>query len=65
MKKIPEGTAPCRICGEETDYLGDKLCDNCWEVMHRFDWFIRSKKAKEWIFNKMKGWKNIENEKSQ
>jgi hypothetical protein len=39
-------TIPCKICGVATEMMGTKLCDNCWEVLHRIrempvEWVVR------------------------
>lgn len=28
-------TIPCRLCGDPTDFLGTKLCGDCWELETR------------------------------
>lgn len=28
-------TVPCRLCDDETDMTGTKLCDRCWELERR------------------------------
>jgi ribosomal protein L37E len=46
-------TVPCKRCGEPTSYLGTKLCNNCWEVEHRLDLYLRSEKAQQYIHSKL------------
>ncbi len=30
-------TVACRICGDDTTFIGTKLCNGCWEVDSRID----------------------------
>ncbi len=40
---------PCKICGEPTPNIGDKLCDGCWEVEHRLNDFIRHENGRQLV----------------
>jgi hypothetical protein len=44
----------CKICGKDTLYEEDRLCDNCWEIMSRLPDFIESKVGREYIENLLK-----------
>ena len=39
-------TVTCKICGEPTAYAGTELCDGCWEVEHRLEYFLKNAKAR-------------------
>ncbi len=43
MKK--EKTIPCKTCGLPTPMLGTKLCDGCYEVEVRLDYYLTNDNA--------------------
>jgi hypothetical protein len=45
----PEPTVPCKICDEPTRMTGTKLCDGCWEVTHRIEYFLHFPKGKQFV----------------
>ena len=30
-------TVACTVCGDQTRWLGTKLCDRCWELKNRIE----------------------------
>ncbi len=46
-------TVPCKFCDAPTHYRGTRLCNNCWEITHRIDQFLRSEKGFNFIHNKL------------
>lgn len=42
-------TVPCKTCGTPTQYLGTKLCDNCFEVERRLEDYLKSQKGQEFV----------------
>lgn len=40
-------TVACRFCKAPTPMTGTKLCDPCWEVDKRIDWFVRSQGGRD------------------
>lgn len=42
-------TVPCKTCGVPTQYLGTRLCDNCFEVERRLEGYLRSQRGQEFV----------------
>lgn len=42
-------TVPCKYCGNETQCVSTKVCNNCWEVEHRLPSFLKSEKGREFV----------------
>jgi len=37
----------CKTCGRITQYLGDRLCTNCWEVESRLAEYAKSERGRQ------------------
>lgn len=56
---IEQETVPCRFCRIPTPMLGTTLCDGCYEIVSRLDWFIyRGPEALEFVERAVKDYKD-------
>jgi len=49
-----EQHVPCKLCDAPDGRKGTNLCDGCWEVEHRLGYFLKNKKARDLILEKLK-----------
>jgi len=40
---------PCNMCGKDTHYTSEKLCNDCWEVREGTIEFLKSPTNREWM----------------
>jgi len=56
-----EEKIPCVICGDDTNMLGTKKCDGCWNLMNSFQMLrMRSpESSNEFLIRRLEEWKTI------